>query len=147
VAVVSLGAMLSVAYLANVHLVFAAGKSLGLSITSPISLLIGLAAALLGAQHGLAWLAWGFPATYLALGVLTAVLRRVIGASRWRERALVAPFLAGAALVAAGGLLPATGSVAYVRLAVAAVEGYAGLVMIRRILRGSRGGTGGDTAG
>lgn len=40
-AVATLGAVVSVVYLANVHLVFASGRSGGLALASPVSLVLG----------------------------------------------------------------------------------------------------------
>src|SRR5674476_1189771 len=72
VAIVAFGCVLSVAYLANGHLIFATGRSLGLSLITPLSLLTGLTCALLVGQQEPVLLAVGFPATYAALAVGTA---------------------------------------------------------------------------
>jgi O-antigen/teichoic acid export membrane protein len=135
VAIVAFGCVLSVAYLANVHLVFAAGRSLGLSMTTPLSLLVGLACAYLVGRQNLVLLAVGFPATYLALAVGTAWLRRYVHAVRWSETVLLLPSLLGLVLCVLGGLLPTSGVVALVRVAVAALAGLGTLWLARRVLR------------
>jgi O-antigen/teichoic acid export membrane protein len=135
VAIVAFGCVLSVAYLANVHLVFAAGRSLGLSMTTPLSLLVGLACAYLVGRQNLVLLAVGFPATYLALAVGTASLRRYVHAERWSETALILPSGLGLVLCALGAALPTSGAVALVRVAVAALAGLGTLWLARRVLR------------
>ena len=135
VAIVAFGCVLSVAYLANVHLVFAAGRSLGLSMTTPLSLLVGLACAYLVGRQNLVLLAVGFPATYLALAVGTAWLRRYVHAVRWSETVLLLPSLLGLVLCVLGGLLPTSGVVALVRVAVAALAGLGTLWLARRVLQ------------
>src|SRR5665647_657520 len=109
VAIVAFGCVLSVAYLANVHLVFAAGRSLGLSVITPLSLLIGLACAYVVGRQDLVLLAVGFPATYAVLALGTAGLRRYLHAARWSETALLVPAGVGLVLCVLGGVLPTSG--------------------------------------
>jgi len=135
VAIVAFGCVLSVAYLANVHLVFAAGRSLGLSVLTPLSLLVGLACAYLVGRQDLVLLAVGFPATYAVLAVATAVLRRYLHAARWSETALLVPAGIGLVLCVLGGVLPTSGAVALVRVAVAALAGFGTLWLGRRVLQ------------
>jgi O-antigen/teichoic acid export membrane protein len=135
VAIGAFGCVLSVAYLANVHLIFAAGRSLGLSVVTPLSLLIGVTCAYLAGRQNLVWLAVGFPATYAALVIGTAWLRRRIRAASWSETALLAPTGLGLALCALGGALPTSGSAALIRVLVAAVAGLGTLRLARRVLR------------
>jgi O-antigen/teichoic acid export membrane protein len=135
VAIVAFGCVLSVAYLANVHLVFAAGRSLGLSVITPLSLLIGLACAYVVGRQDLVLLAVGFPATYAVLAVGTAALRRYLHAARWSETALLVPAGVGLVLCVLGGVLPTSGAVALVRVAVAALAGFGTLWLGRRVLR------------
>src|SRR5665811_2033488 len=135
VAIVAFGCVLSVAYLANVHLVFAAGRSLGLSMTTPLSLLAGLACAYLLGRQNVVLLAAGFPATYAALAFGTAWLRRHVGAVRWSETALLPPTSLGLILCVLGAALPTTGAVATSRVAVAAFAGFGTLWLARRVLR------------
>jgi O-antigen/teichoic acid export membrane protein len=134
VAIVAFGCVLSVAYLANVHLVFAAGRSLGLSVITPLSLLVGLVCAYLAGRQNLVLIAVGFPATYLALAVGTAWLRRHVRAVPWSETALLLPAGLGLALCTLGGVLPASGAAALVRVAVAALTGLGTLRLARRVL-------------
>jgi O-antigen/teichoic acid export membrane protein len=135
VAIVAFGAVLSVAYLANVHLVFAAGRSLGLSLVTPLSLLAGLACGYLAGRQNLVLLAVGFPATYATLAVGTAWLRRHVSAVRWGESALLLPAGLGLCLCVLGGVLPTSGAAALVRVAVAALAGFGTLGLARRVLR------------
>ncbi len=135
VAIVAFGCVLSVAYLANVHLVFAAGRSLWLSVITPLSLLVGLTAAYLAGRQNPVLLAIGFPATYLALAVGTAWLRRYVHAVRWSETALLLPTGLGLALCALGGVLPTSGAAALVRVAVAALAGF-GTLRLARVVMG-----------
>ena len=134
VAIVAFGCVLSVAYLANVHLVFAAGRSLGLSVITPVSLLVGLGCAYLVGRQDLVLLAVGFPATYAVLALGTAGLRRYLHAARWSETALLVPAGVGLVLCVLGGVLPTTGAVALVRVAVAALAGLGTLWLGRRVL-------------
>jgi O-antigen/teichoic acid export membrane protein len=135
VAIVAFGAVVSVAYLANVHLVFAVGRSLGLSLVTPLSLAVGLAVALAVGRNDLVLLSTGFTMTYVALAVGTAVLRRRVGGAQWREDILLPPLLAGGLLCLVGALLPVDGPAALSRLAAALVAGAATLWLGRRVLK------------
>ncbi|MEO6143792.1 MAG: oligosaccharide flippase family protein [Dermatophilaceae bacterium] len=135
VAIVAFGTVLSVAYLANVHLVFAAGRSLGLSLITPLSLAVGLAIAYLAGRQNLVLLALGFPATYATLAVGTAWLRRHVRGASWNEAILLLPTGLGLALCALGGLLPTSGATALFRVAAAALAGLGTLWLARRVLR------------
>lgn len=136
-AVASIGAVISVAYLANVHLVFASGRSGGLAVASPISLVVGLAAAVGLAQTGsLTAVAVGFPLIYMALAVGTSLLRRRVSETRWREPVLLGPIAAGFVICGGSVLLPAEGVLwLSVRFGLAALLGVALLWMVRRIFR------------
>jgi O-antigen/teichoic acid export membrane protein len=135
VAIVSFGCVLSVAYLANVHLVFAAGRSLWLSVITPLSLVVGLACAYLSGHQNPVLLGVGFPATYAALAVGIAVLRRYLHAATWSETALLLPTGLGLGLCALGGVLPAGGTTSLIRVLVAAVAGLGALRLARRVLQ------------
>jgi O-antigen/teichoic acid export membrane protein len=134
VAIIAFGCVLSVAYLANVHLIFAAGRSLGLSVITPLSLLIGLTCAFLAGRENWVLIGVGFPATYAALVVGTAWLRRHVHAVSWSETALLLPTGLGLALCIVGGVLPTSGPASLVRVAVAALAGFATLRLGRRVL-------------
>jgi len=134
VAIVAFGCVLSVAYLANVHLVFAAGRSLWLSVITPLSLLVGLASAWLAGRQNPVLLAVGFPATYAALAVGTAWMRRYVHAGSWRETALAWPIGLGLALSVLGGILPLSGPGALVRVALAVLAGLGTLGLARRVV-------------
>lgn len=134
--VVAIGSVLSVAYLANVQLVFAAGHSTGLALVSPLSLGFGLLVALLASATGeLSAVAAGFPATYLGLVVGTAILRRRVSPVRWSEQVMALPLLAGIAVCGLGAILPATGATALFRLPLAAALAVAFVLLVRRVWR------------
>ena len=134
VAIAAFGCVLAVAYLANVHLVFAAGRSLGLSLITPFSLVVGLGCAYLAGRQSLVLLAVGFPATYAALAGGTAWLRRRVHAVHWNESVLLLPCGLGLGLCALGAGLPTSGAAALVRVAVAALAGVGTLGLARRVL-------------
>jgi O-antigen/teichoic acid export membrane protein len=134
VAITAFGCVLSVAYLANVHLIFAAGRSLLLSVVTPLSLMAGLTCAYLVGRQDFVLLAVGFPATYAALAVGTAWLRRHVGAVSWSETTLLVPTGLGLALCVLGGVLPTSGTIALVRVVVAALAGFETLRLGRRVL-------------
>jgi O-antigen/teichoic acid export membrane protein len=135
VAITAFGCVLSVAYLANVHLIFAAGRSLWLSVITPLSLLLGLSCAYLVGRQNPILLTVGFPATYAALAIGTALLRRYVHAVSWSETALLLPTGLGLVLCAVGGGLPASGTAALVRVAVAVTAGLATLRLARRVIQ------------
>jgi O-antigen/teichoic acid export membrane protein len=135
VAIIAFGCVLSVAYLANVHLIFAAGRSLWLSVITPLSLLAGLTCAYLAGRESWVLIAVGFPATYLVLAAGTAWLRRYVHAGSWNETALLLPTGLGLALCILGGVLPTSGTAALLRVAVAVVAGLGTLRLGRRVLR------------
>jgi O-antigen/teichoic acid export membrane protein len=135
VAIIAVGCVLSVAYLANVHLVFAAGRSLWLAVVTPLSLLAGLTVAYLAGRQDPVLLAVGFPATYAALAAGTAWLRRHVHAVSWNETVLLLPTGLGLLLCTLGGVLPTTGTAALVRVLVAALAGLGTLRLARKVLQ------------
>ncbi|MEQ3551218.1 oligosaccharide flippase family protein [Pseudonocardia nematodicida] len=137
VGVTAAGAVVSVAYLANVHLVFASGRSTGLAFASPVSLVAGLAVAVLLARSGsMTAMAVGFPLIYLALAIGTSLLRRRVSPTGWRETVLLLPILAGVAVCTLGALLPAEGVGWLVaRFGLAVGLGVVLLWLVRRIFR------------
>ena len=134
VAIIAFGCVLSVAYLANVHLIFAAGRSLMLSVITPLSLVAGLTCAYLAGRENFLLLGVGFPATYLALVAGTAWLRRHVQAVSWNEAALLLPTGLGLGLCILGGVLPTSGMTALVRVVVAVLAGVGTLRLGRKVL-------------
>jgi O-antigen/teichoic acid export membrane protein len=134
VAIIAFGCVLSVAYLANVHLVFASGRSLWLSVITPLSLLAGLTCAWLVGRQSPVLLAVGFPATYAALAVGIALLRRRVHAASWSETVLLPPTGLGLALCVLGAMMPTSGPTALTRVAAAALAGFGTLRLARRVL-------------
>ncbi|MGZ4653112.1 lipopolysaccharide biosynthesis protein [Oryzihumus sp.] len=136
VGIAAFGTVIAVGYLANVHLVFAAGRSVGLSVVTPASLVVGLAvAAVLGSADPIL-IAAGFPATYAALALGSMWLRRRVGGPHWDQRVLLRPLLGGALFCALGALLPVTGGWLWLRLPIAAGLGALTLLLGRKVLRG-----------
>lgn len=134
VAIVCLGAMLSVAYLANVHLVFAQGRPAGLSLVTPACLVLGVVVAWTAGRADVTWVAVGFPVTYAALAAGVSMLRRRVGGPPWRETALVRPFAVGLAFVALGAVLPTLGLWSASRWVFAVLAGALVVHRGRRIL-------------
>lgn len=136
VALAAAGTVFSVPYLANVHLVFASGRSRGLSVATPLALLVGATCAVLaGRILGLTAVAVGMTATYLGMVLGAAFLARRVSPTRWREGVLIAPTLAGVALCVLGGSLPAGDGTSLPRLAAGALLVVASLVQLRRVSR------------
>jgi len=135
VAVVSLGSLFAVGYLANVHLVFASGRTFGLALATPTALVVGLLVAALAGVGSLTGTAWGYPATYAALAVLVAGLRRRAGGPGWREARLLPALLGGVVLVGLLAALPSSGAGAVARLGAAAVIAVVAALRLRRLLR------------
>ena len=106
-----------------------------LSVVTPASLLAGLTCAYLVGRENLTLLAVGFPATYAALALGTALLRRYLHAGHWNETALLLPAGLGLVLCTLGGVLPTSGSAALFRVLVAALAGIGTLSLARRVLR------------
>jgi O-antigen/teichoic acid export membrane protein len=106
VAVIAFGTVLAIGYLANVHLVFASGRTFGLSLTTPAALAVGLGCAAALSQAGPALLATGFPITYAGMAVGASCLAHRVGRVRWRQLVLAPPFALGAVYCVAGALLP-----------------------------------------
>jgi O-antigen/teichoic acid export membrane protein len=132
VAITAAGSVLTVAYLANVHLVFASGRSTGLAVATPASVLLGfLAAAGGGASGHLALVAVGFPTTYAALAVAVSALRRRVSPTVWREQRVLPPIGLGLVLCLAGAVLPTSG-VGLVARALLAVLLLAGAALVAR---------------
>ena len=136
VAITAAGSVLTVAYLANVHLVFASGHSTGLAVATPVSVLLGFAAAAAGAATGrLTLVAVGFPTTYVALAIGVSVLRRRVSPTDWREGRVLPPITLGLALCLVGGLLSTSGPGLAVRAVLAVLELAGAALVARRVVR------------
>ena len=106
VAVVAFGTVLAIVYLANVHLVFASGRTFGLSFTTPLALATGLTGGALLSRVHPALLALGFPLTYAGMALGSSMLAAKVAHIRWRREVLVVPVLLGAVYCTTGALLP-----------------------------------------
>ena len=108
----AVGSVLSVLYLANVHLVFASGRSEGLALVTPVALLAwgGLAHGGPVRRSGLTAVAGGMAVTYAAMAVGVAVLARRVSPTRWHESRLAAPLAVGVGLCLVGAALPVGGA-------------------------------------
>jgi O-antigen/teichoic acid export membrane protein len=135
VGLAAVGSVLSVVYLANVHLVFASGRSEGLALVTPLALAVGVLAAWgLGASLGLVSMAAGMAVTYLAMALGVAVLARRVSPTRWRESRLAVPLLVGVGLCLVGAWLPVGGAWTVARAVATAIAASLGLVVMRRVL-------------
>ena len=135
VGLAAVGSVLSVAYLANVHLVFAAGRSEGLALVTPSALGVGvLVAWALGTAVGVSAIGAGMAATYAAMAVGVALLARRVSATRWRESRLAAPTLVGVALCLSGAALPVSGGWLVARVVATTLLAALALLVLRRVL-------------
>ena len=135
VGIVAIGTVLSVLYLANVHLVFASGRSTGLALVTPTALLIGVGAAwAAGVAISLTAISVGMTVTYGAMAAGVAVLARRVSPTRWRESRLLAPTVAGTALCVLGAAMPAAGPWLVVRWVLAATLAALSLVVLGRVM-------------
>ena len=96
---------------------------------------MGLLVAALAGVGSLTGTAWGYPATYAALAVLVAGLRRRAGGPGWREARLLPALLGGVVLVGLLAALPSSGAGAVARLGAAAVIAVVAALRLRRLLR------------
>ena len=135
VGLAAVGSVLSVVYIANVHLVFASGRSEGLALVTPLALLVGVLAAWgLGTSVGLVPMAAGMGVTYAAMALGVAVLARRVSPTRWHESRLAAPLAVGVALCLVGAALPVGGAWTAARVVATAVAAALGLLAMRRVL-------------
>jgi O-antigen/teichoic acid export membrane protein len=132
VGVVAFGTVLAIAYLANVHLVFASGRTFGLSFTTPMALAVGLTGGALLSRVNPALLALGFPLTYAGMALGSSVLAARVAHVRWRREVLVVPVLLGAAYCLAGALLPLS---PWVRLVATTVVVVVAAVRLRLVVQ------------
>jgi O-antigen/teichoic acid export membrane protein len=135
VGLAAIGSVLSVLYLANVHLVFASGRSEGLAVVTPTALLVGtLFAWGAGTALGLTAVASGMAVTYAAMTFGVALLARRVSPVRWSERMLAAPLAVGVALCLVGAFLPVGGGWSIARAGTAAALVVLAGAAMRRIL-------------
>lgn len=135
VGLVAAGTVLSVLYLCNVHLVFASGRSAGLALVTPVSLVIGTAGAwLAGRLFDVAAVGIGMTVTYAAMAGGVAVLARRVSPTRWHERALAPALLLGLLLCAVGAVVPVDGPWTVLRLVAAGAMFVVALGVLRRVL-------------
>lgn len=136
VAAVSIVAVLSVTYLASAHLIFVSGRTSGLAISTPISLVCGVAmATILVGPLGLLGASAGFVTTYLLLAITTWVLSKMVSSVHWSPSVVLRPFalaLCGALL---GGLLTADGAAAAWRIGLSIAVALFGLRTLLRAVR------------
>jgi O-antigen/teichoic acid export membrane protein len=132
VGIIAFGTVIGICYLANVHLVFASGRTFGLSLTTPASLAVGLALAGALSQLDPAWLALGFPLTYVGMAAGSSYLAHRVCPVRWRQRVLAGPVALGGLYCAAGALLPLS---LPVRLAAAVLVAGVAVVRLRTVVR------------
>lgn len=135
VGIVAIGTVLSVLYLANVHLVFASGRSAGLALVTPTALLVGVAAAwAAGSALTLGAIGIGMTVTYAVMAAGVAALARRVSATRWRESRLAGPIAVGTVLCVVGAALPTDGVWLVLRWTMAAVLVVLSLLVLRRVM-------------
>jgi O-antigen/teichoic acid export membrane protein len=135
VGLVAIGTILSVLYLANVHLVFASGRSAGLALVTPTALLVGVGAAwAAGSALTLAAIGIGMTVTYAAMAAGVALMARRVSTTRWRESHLAVPTAIGTVLCLAGAALPTDGTWLALRWLVAGGLAVLSLLVLRRVL-------------
>lgn len=135
VGLAAIGSVLSVLYLANVHLVFAEGRSAGLAVVTPTALVIGVAVAwALAERTGPAALGTGMAVTYACMALGVALLARRVSVTRWDERRLAAPTSAGIALCLLGAALPTSGGGLLARILMAFALAVIAVLTLRRAL-------------
>lgn len=135
VGLVAVGSVMSVLYLANVHLVFASGRSAGLALVTPAALVVGVAVAWVsGAVVSSSAIGVGMAVTYTAMAAGVAVLARRVSPTRWHESRLAAPLAIGVALCLVGAALPASGPWLVVRWVGSAALAVLSLLALRRVL-------------
>lgn len=114
VAWMALGGLLSVVYLGSVHLVFAEGRSTGLAVVTPLSVILGtLAAVALSRTGDVPVTAAGMTVTYGALALGAWLLSRRVSPERWSPTTMAGAVLVGTALCLAGGIAPIDGPAAW----------------------------------
>lgn len=135
VGLVAIGSVLSVLYLANVHLVFASGRSAGLALVTPAALVVGVASAwAAGSAFGPSAIGVGMAITYAAMAAGVAVLARRVSPTRWNESHLALPLGIGVALCVLGASIPAAGAWLAVRWVLSGALALLSLLALRRVL-------------
>jgi O-antigen/teichoic acid export membrane protein len=132
VAMIAFGTVLGVSYLASVHLVFASGRTFGLSMSTPTALVLGLAGGALLSRVDPSLLAAGFPLTYLGMAVGSALVAHRVSTVRWRSGVLLPPTALGAAYCVLGGALPLS---ILVRLPLAVLIAAVAVLRLRHVIR------------
>lgn len=135
VGIVAFGTILSVGYLGNVHLVFASGRTFGLSITTPTALAVGLASAAALSQLDVRLLAVGFPVTYAGMFLGAGWLAHRVSGVHWHMRVLVPPIVLGGTMCALGALLPTSGGISLARIVCVIALGAFALKRVHLVIR------------
>jgi len=134
VGLAAIGSVLSVLYLANVHLVFTEGRSDGLAVVTPTALALGVAAAwaLATATQEPSLLGAGMAVTYAFMALGVALLARRVSQTRWREVRLAGPIAVGISLCLAGAAAPTEGPWLVARVVGAGLLGVVAVLVLRR---------------
>ena len=137
--VVATTGVLSVWYLSNVHLIFAEGRTGGLSWVSPTSLLVAVGTALLLSLTGsVILIAATFPLFFVVQGALTATLARRVSDIRWKQSVLVPPLLTALLITVPVTLLPASGAAVPIRLSASLALGLGSVCVLAMVWRSRR---------
>lgn len=128
------GGVLTVVYLACVHVIMVTGRNMGLAVVVPTSVaLAALVVRVLGLDRGVTHVGWGFPIAYVLLAALAVALRNVVGAVRWDIRPVIPWIAMSASLAAAGALLPLSATGTLIRLLGSLALFLLGVRVVRRI--------------
>ena len=135
-AVVTAATVLSVVYLASGHLVFASGRTTALALSTPLSVVTGLAiGGVLTVAVGLVGLAFGYVAIYLFLAVATTWVQRRVSDTPWWPPLMPVALGLMCVVTLAGALLPVTGIGMVIRLVAALATLVCGLGVVVHAVR------------
>lgn len=135
------GSILMVTYLANVHLMMAAGRNGWLAVIVPAAVMLSIGAVLLAGGSDVLALSAAFPLTMALMALGTRIALPHSSDATWSLRSVTAQTAAVLLVGLAGMVLPSSGGAAIlVRLLIASAAGLAGLAFLRRTLRGSGAG-------
>lgn len=135
VALAAAGCTVAVAYLANVHLVFATGRSAGLVLIAPGAVVLAAAGVQILLPGRPIWVVGaGFPFAYVLMAIAASLLRRRIAPVSFDERNLLSWIVLGAVCALVGGIAPQHGAMSLSRLIVAAALGVLALRRLRPLL-------------
>lgn len=129
-----IGSILLVVYLANVHLMMAAGRNGSLVVIVPGAVVLGIAPVLLLGGVDVLDLVAAFPLTMGLMALGTRVALPNASPSSWSLRAVLPQVTAVMIAGVIGMILPPSGISTAIRLIMACAAGVVGLAFLRRTL-------------